>query len=64
MIGGLRRSCGTEKEREDWLRRYEGGTACRGSSGPELMPAQREATKRRIHQEFMTSQRLYGHLEG
>ena len=29
----------------------------------ELMPAQREATKRRLRQEFLTSQRLYGHLD-
>jgi hypothetical protein len=52
----------SEKKREDWLRRYDGGYGLSRVIWSELMPAQREATKRRILREFMTSQQLFGGL--
>ena len=52
----------SEKRREDWLRRYDGGHGMSRVIWSELMPAQREATKRRILREFMTSQQRFGGL--
>ena len=52
-----------EKQREDWLRRYDGGHGVSRVIWSELMPAERERTKRRLLQEYMTSLTLYGHLD-